>query len=88
MLRIKYSFYYFLRDCGYDVQLALGTVYKNDINAWALEDGHITIILTYDNVQYLIDIGIASLVPLVPVPLLASRFLQKMVRTGETERYE
>ena len=64
MLRIKYSFYYFLRDCGYDVQLALGTVYKNDINAWALEDGHITIILTYDNVQYLIDIGIASLVPL------------------------
>ncbi len=68
MLRIKYSFYYFLRDCGYDVQLALGTVYKNDINAWALEDGHITIILTYDNVQYLIDVGIASLVPLVPVP--------------------
>lgn len=61
-------FYYFLRDCGYDVQLALGTVYKNDINAWALENGHITIILTYDNVQYLIDVGIASLVPLVPVP--------------------
>ncbi|MFC9449305.1 arylamine N-acetyltransferase [Bacillus cereus] len=61
-------FYYFLKDCGYDVQLALGTVYKNDINAWALEDGHITIILTYDNVQYLIDVGIASLVPLVPVP--------------------
>ena len=61
-------FYYFLKDCGYDVQLALGTVYKNDINAWALEDGHITIILTYDNLQYLIDVGIASLVPLVPVP--------------------
>ncbi|MED2806709.1 arylamine N-acetyltransferase [Bacillus thuringiensis] len=61
-------FYYFLKDCGYDVQLALGTVYKNDIKAWALEDGHITIILTYDNVQYLIDVGIASLVPLVPVP--------------------
>ncbi|MFB6588978.1 arylamine N-acetyltransferase [Bacillus thuringiensis] len=61
-------FYYFLKDCGYDVQLALGTVYKNDINAWALEDGHITIILTYNNVQYLIDVGIASLVPLVPVP--------------------
>ncbi|MEB8758683.1 arylamine N-acetyltransferase, partial [Bacillus cereus] len=61
-------FYYFLKNCGYDVQLALGTVYKNDINAWALEDGHITIILTYDNLQYLIDVGIASLVPLVPVP--------------------
>ncbi|MDM5433517.1 arylamine N-acetyltransferase [Bacillus hominis] len=60
-------FYYFLKDCGYDVQLALGTVYKNDINAWALEDGHITIILNYDNVRYLIDVGIASLVPLVPV---------------------
>ncbi|MFE9078288.1 arylamine N-acetyltransferase family protein [Bacillus mobilis] len=61
-------FYYFLQDCGYDVQLALGTVYKNEINAWALEDGHITIILNYDNVRYLIDVGIASLVPLVPVP--------------------
>ncbi len=33
-------FYYFLKDCGYDVQLALGTVYKNDRNAWALENGH------------------------------------------------
>ena len=88
MLRIKYSFYYFLRDCGYDVQLALGTVYKNDINAWALEDGHITIILTYDNVQYLIDVGIASLVPLVPVPLLVSLFLQKWFVPGETKRYE
>ncbi|PGU09810.1 arylamine N-acetyltransferase [Bacillus cereus] len=61
-------FYYFLKGCGYDVQLALGTVYKNDRNAWALKDGHITIILIYDNVQYLIDVGIASLVPLVPVP--------------------
>ncbi len=61
-------FYYFLKDCGYDVQLALGTVYKNDINAWALENGHITIILNYDNVRYVIDVGIASLVPLVPVP--------------------
>ncbi|UOK48839.1 arylamine N-acetyltransferase [Bacillus tropicus] len=60
--------YYFLKYCGYDVQLALGTVYKNDINTWALEDGHITIILNYDNVRYVIDVGIASLVPLVPVP--------------------
>lgn len=61
-------FYYFLKECGYDVQLALGTVYKNDINAWALEDGHITIILNYTNERYLIDVGIASLVPLIPVP--------------------
>ncbi|MED0905546.1 arylamine N-acetyltransferase [Bacillus cereus] len=61
-------FYYFLKDCGYDVQLALGTVYKNEINAWALEDGHITIILNYANERYLIDVGIASLVPLIPVP--------------------
>ncbi|EEK83912.1 N-hydroxyarylamine O-acetyltransferase [Bacillus cereus ATCC 4342] len=61
-------FYYFLKDCGYDVRLALGTVYKNDIKAWALEDGHITIILHYDNVRYVIDVGVASLVPLVPVP--------------------
>jgi N-hydroxyarylamine O-acetyltransferase len=61
-------FYYFLKDCGYDVQLALGTVYKNEINAWALENGHITIILKYANERYLIDVGIASLVPLIPIP--------------------
>ncbi|PFV83689.1 arylamine N-acetyltransferase [Bacillus sp. AFS059628] len=61
-------FYYFLKECGYDVQLVLGTVYKNDINTWALEDGHITIILNYANERYLIDVGIASLVPLIPVP--------------------
>ncbi len=61
-------FYYFLKDGGFNAQLALGTVYKNDINAWALEDGHITIIINFDNETYLIDVGIASLVPLVPVP--------------------
>ena len=48
----------------------------------ALEDYHITIILTYDNVQYLIDIGIASLVPLVPVPFTGESVSSKMVRTG------
>ncbi|EJV72263.1 N-acetyltransferase [Bacillus mycoides] len=61
-------FYYFLKDRGFNAQLALGTVYKNDSNAWALEDGHITIIINFDNETYLIDVGIASLVPLVPVP--------------------
>ncbi|HHT7240291.1 MULTISPECIES: arylamine N-acetyltransferase family protein [Bacillus] len=61
-------FYYFLKEYGFNAQLALGTVYKNDINAWALEDGHITIIINFDNETYLIDVGIASLVPLVPVP--------------------
>ncbi|MBP3972582.1 arylamine N-acetyltransferase [Bacillus sp. WL1] len=70
-------FYYFLKDCGYDVQLALGTVYKNDISAWALEDGHITIILNYDNVRYVIDVGIASLVPLVPVPFTGESISSK-----------
>ncbi|WP_237980400.1 arylamine N-acetyltransferase family protein [Bacillus thuringiensis] len=70
-------FYYFLQDCGYDVQLALGTVYKNDINTWALEDGHITIILNYDNVRYVIDVGIASLVPLVPVPFTGESISSK-----------
>ncbi|MGE6848333.1 arylamine N-acetyltransferase family protein [Bacillus tropicus] len=69
--------YYFLKDCGYDVQLALGTVYKNDINTWALEDGHITIILNYDNVRYVIDVGIASLVPLVPVPFTGEAISSK-----------
>ena len=82
------AFYYFLKDCGYDVQLALGTVYKNDINAWALENGHITIILNYDKVRYVIDVGIASLVPLVPVPFTGESVSSKMVRIEETKRYE
>ncbi|PDY84296.1 arylamine N-acetyltransferase family protein [Bacillus cereus] len=83
-------FYYFLKDSGYDVQLALGTVYKNDINAWALEDGHITIILNYDNVLYLIDVGIASLVPLVLVPFTGESVSSKngsyRVRRKETSK--
>ncbi|WP_242213347.1 arylamine N-acetyltransferase [Bacillus cereus group sp. BfR-BA-01383] len=83
-------FYYFLKDCGYDVQLALGTVYKNDINAWALEDGHITIILNYNNVSYLIDVGIASSVPLVPVPftgeVVSSKNGSYRVRRKETSK--
>ncbi|EJQ60580.1 N-hydroxyarylamine O-acetyltransferase [Bacillus mycoides] len=83
-------FYYFLKDSGYDVQLALGTVYKNDINAWALEDGHITIILNYENVRYLIDVGIASLVPLVPVPftgeLVSSKNGSYRVRQKDTSK--
>ncbi|MGH1283891.1 arylamine N-acetyltransferase family protein [Bacillus toyonensis] len=83
-------FYHFLKDSGYDVQLALGTVYKNDINAWALEDGHITIILNKDNVQYLIDVGIASLVPLVPVPFTGESVSSKngsyRVRQKETSK--
>ncbi|KFN01010.1 arylamine N-acetyltransferase [Bacillus clarus] len=60
--------YYFLQDCGFDVQLALGTVYKSDLEVWALEEAHITIILNYDNASYLVDVGIAALVPLIPVP--------------------
>ena len=77
-----------LKDCGYDVQLALGTVYKNDINAWALENGHITIILNYDKARYVIDVGIASLVPLVPYLLLVSLFLLKWYVSSDTKRYE
>ncbi|VXC73905.1 conserved hypothetical protein [Bacillus mycoides] len=83
-------FYYFLKDSGYDVQLALGTVYKNDINAWALEEGHITIISNYENVRYLIDVGIASLVPLVPVPftgeLVSSKNGSYRVRQKDTSK--
>ncbi|WP_459503446.1 arylamine N-acetyltransferase family protein [Bacillus sp. C1] len=61
--------YYFLKDCGFDVQLALGTVYKRDLHVWALEEGHITIILNYNKVPYVVDVGIASVVPLTLVPL-------------------
>ncbi|PGY11520.1 arylamine N-acetyltransferase family protein [Bacillus cereus] len=83
-------FYYFLKDCGFNAQLALGTVYKNDINAWALEDGHITIIINFDNETYLIDGGIASLVPLVPVPftgeLVSSKNGSYRVRQKDTSK--
>ncbi|WP_002147636.1 arylamine N-acetyltransferase family protein [Bacillus cereus] len=83
-------FYYFLKDCGFNAHLALGTVYKNDINAWALEDGHITIIINFDNETYLIDVGIASFVPLVPVPFTGDPISSKngtyRVRRKETSK--
>ncbi|KEK23401.1 arylamine N-acetyltransferase family protein [Bacillus gaemokensis] len=60
--------YYFLKDCGFDVQLALGTVYNRDAEMWSLEEGHVTVILNYNHALYLIEVGLASVVPLTLVP--------------------
>ncbi|HEK9098837.1 arylamine N-acetyltransferase [Bacillus pfraonensis] len=60
--------YYFLKDCGFDVQLVLGTVYDRETEVWALEEGHVTIILNYNHAVYLIEVGLASVVPLMLVP--------------------
>ncbi|PFN03550.1 MULTISPECIES: arylamine N-acetyltransferase family protein [Bacillus cereus group] len=60
--------YYFLKDCGFDAKLALGTVYDREAEIWALEEGHVTTILNYNHALYLIEVGLASVVPLVLVP--------------------
>ncbi|PEJ39808.1 arylamine N-acetyltransferase family protein [Bacillus pseudomycoides] len=82
--------YYLLKDCGFDVKLALGTVYKSDLNVWALEESHITIILNYDSVSYLADVGIASLVPLTLVPFTGETVTSKngeyRVRRKDTDK--
>ncbi|MGY4713596.1 arylamine N-acetyltransferase family protein [Bacillus amyloliquefaciens] len=60
--------YYFLKDCGFNVQLVSATIYDYSSESWALDNTHVAILLTYNHIMYLIDSGFASFLPLSPVP--------------------
>lgn len=60
--------YYFLKDCGFNVQLVSATIYDHSSESWALDNTHVAILLTYNHIMYLIDSGFASFLPLSPVP--------------------
>ncbi|WP_134704260.1 arylamine N-acetyltransferase [Ammoniphilus sp. YIM 78166] len=61
-------FYLLLKELGYDVVLTLGTVLQRDGN-WALEDGHMFIIVVWEHEEYLVDVGFGGHSPRLAVPL-------------------
>ncbi|TKH87688.1 arylamine N-acetyltransferase, partial [Bacillus cereus] len=60
--------YYFLIDCGFQVYKVAGTVYDLYDNKWKPDDGHVIIILSHEDKDYVVDAGFASHLPLHPVP--------------------
>lgn len=61
--------YYFLIDCGFQVYKVAGTVYDLYDNKWKPDDGHVIIILSHEDKDYVVDAGYASHLPLHPVLL-------------------
>lgn len=61
-------FYFILRELGYEVQITLGTVLQRD-GHWAMEDGHMFLIVSLEHEEYLVDVGFGGHSPRLPVPL-------------------
>ncbi|MEB9739282.1 arylamine N-acetyltransferase [Bacillus thuringiensis] len=82
--------YYFLLDCGFDVYRVSGTVYDLGGDKWKPDDGHVIIILKYNNQKYIIDGGLASHLPLHPVPfsgeVISSQTGNYRIRKQNTEK--
>ncbi|MFK4291564.1 N-hydroxyarylamine O-acetyltransferase [Bacillus sp. RC240] len=82
--------YYFLLDCGFDVYRISGTVYDLGGDKWKPDDGHVIIILNYNNQKYIIDGGLASHLPLHPVPfsgeVISSQTGKYRIRKQNTEK--
>ncbi|AKF95795.1 arylamine N-acetyltransferase family protein [Brevibacillus laterosporus] len=82
--------YYFLIDCGFDVYRVSGTVYDLGSGKWKPDDGHVIIILNYNNQKYIIDGGFASHLPLYPVPfsgeVISSQTGKYRIRKQNTEK--
>jgi N-hydroxyarylamine O-acetyltransferase len=62
--------YLFLKENGFDVRLVRGIVYNQMEKRWSYTGKtHVTIILTHDGKEYLVDTGFGGNIPLTPVPL-------------------
>lgn len=62
-------FYYFLKDCGFDVNMAGGTVFNKETNDWTAENGHVTTLLKYNGKRYVVDVGFGSFLAQRPIPM-------------------
>lgn len=60
-------FYLLLQELGYQAVLTLGTVLQRD-GHWAMEDGHMFIIVSWGKEKYLVDVGFGGHSPRLPVP--------------------
>ncbi|MEC2934228.1 arylamine N-acetyltransferase [Bacillus cereus] len=82
--------YYFLHDCGFDVYRVAGTVFDLGGDKWKPDDGHVIIILNYNNQKYIVDGGLASHLPLHPIPfsgeVISSQTGKYRIRQQNTEK--
>ncbi|WP_449622309.1 arylamine N-acetyltransferase family protein [Robertmurraya sp. Marseille-Q9965] len=63
-------FYLFLIENGFNANLVRGVTYNQNAEKWSTTGRtHVTIIVTHDNQQYLVDTGFGGNLPLKPVPL-------------------
>lgn len=62
------SFYHLLKELGFNPSLMAGTAYAGN-EAWALENGHLFMIVPLENKDYLVDVGFGGQCPRLPVPL-------------------
>jgi N-hydroxyarylamine O-acetyltransferase len=61
-------FYRLLKELGFTPYLMAGTAYAGD-GVWALENGHLFIIVPLENKEYLVDVGFGGNCPRLPVPI-------------------
>ncbi|MCU6710007.1 arylamine N-acetyltransferase [Paenibacillus sp. J5C_2022] len=62
--------YYFLLENGFQAKLLSAIVYKHDEGVFfSLGRTHVTVLLTHEGREYVIDTGFGGNLPLVPVPM-------------------
>lgn len=61
-------FYHLLKKIGFKAYLMAGTVYVRN-GVWALENGHMFIIVSLKDKEYLVDVGFGGNCPRLPVPI-------------------
>ncbi|EPZ43345.1 arylamine N-acetyltransferase family protein [Alicyclobacillus acidoterrestris] len=63
-------FYLFLIENGFNANLVRGIIFDPTVQQWSKTGRtHVTIIITHDNQQYVVDTGFGGNLPLKPVPL-------------------
>ena len=58
------SFYHLLKELGFNPSLMAGTAYAGN-GAWALENGHLFMIVPLENKDYLVDVGFEWSMPTI-----------------------
>lgn len=61
-------FYHLLKELGFNPHLMVGTVYAGNGN-WALKNGHMFIIVSLEDKEYVVDVGFGGNCPRLPVPI-------------------
>jgi N-hydroxyarylamine O-acetyltransferase len=82
-------FYSLLKELGFTPELMTGTVHVKD-DIWAIENGHLFMIVPLNNKEYIVDVGLGAKCPRVPVPMSGEVVIDSMetyrVKENEEQR--